>query len=200
LTFFRDVCDLEIDNAEAFTAYEVAHSRCGFYSLHPDFAMVCDRPRLLKRDAGGRLHANRGAAIEWRDGWGLCFWHGLHLGRDHEWIARAPEQLNPEKIESERNAEIRRVMLEAYGFERYLAARNPRVVAVDELHGQPRRLLEIVVAGEPLRIIEVHNGSLEPDGTRRRFHLGAMRGETPHDVVAASYGISPKAYLEAVRT
>jgi hypothetical protein len=51
-----------------------------------------------------------------------------------------------------------------------------------------------------VRIIEVTNGSLEPDGTRRKFHLGAMPGENPHEAIAASYGINPRHYREAVRT
>ena len=168
--------------------------------MHPDFAMVCDRPRLLRRNVGGRLHNASGPAIEWRDGWGLCFWHGLKLRREHEWIVREPRRLSPETIENEPNAEIRRVMLEAFGFDRYLAARHARVVHADELHGQPRRLLEVEIRGERVRILEVNNGSLELDGTRRKFHLGAMRGETAHDVTAASYGIAPQHYREAIRS
>jgi uncharacterized protein DUF6745 len=175
-------------------------ARCGLVATHTDFVIVSDRPRSLLRNAAGRLHASNGPAIEWRDGWGLCFWHGIGLPRDHEWIVRTPQLLSPERIEDEPNAELRRVMLEAFGFERYLAARAARVVAADELHGQPRRLLEVTIRGRALRIVEVTNGSLEPDGTHRKFHLGAMAGDTPHDVVAASYGIAPKHYREAVRS
>jgi hypothetical protein len=51
-----------------------------------------------------------------------------------------------------------------------------------------------------VRILEVSNGTREPDGTRRTFHLGAMPGDTPHQVVAASYGINPETYRESVRT
>jgi hypothetical protein len=73
------------------------------------------------------------------------------------------------------------------------------------VHGRPRRLHEITVRGEAIRVIEVENGSLEPDGTRRRFVLGAAtrRGERPescHDAIAASYGVNPAVYHEAVRT
>jgi hypothetical protein len=49
--------------------------------------------------------------------------------------------------------------------------------------------------------MDVYNGSLEPDGTRRRFMLGALSGvSTVHEAVAASYGLNPGAYREAVRT
>jgi len=183
------------------------HSRGGPFSLHSDFAMVSDRPRVLKRDAGGRLHSDSGPAIAYRDGWSLYFWHGLHIPRSHEWVIEQSGKLTPDAIEAEPNAELRRVMLEVFGFENYLAQRKAKVIAADELHGQPRRLLEINVGGEKLQVTEVHNGSLEPDGTRRRFHLGAARDprtrkppRTPHEAVAHSYGIAPKHYREAVRT
>jgi hypothetical protein len=199
-TFFRDVCDLDIADAETFAAYEVMSSRNGAYSMHTDFAMISDRPVHIRRNAAGQLHSDAGAAIAWRDGWELFFWHGLLIPPSHHWIVTHRDRICPENIELERNAELRRVMLEIYGFDRYAAARSAKVVAADQLHGFPRRLLEIDVKGDSLRVIEVTNGSLDPDGSRRKFHLGAMRGETPHDVIAASYGIAPKHYREAVRS
>jgi hypothetical protein len=199
-TFFRDHCDLEIAEMDALAAIEAIDARAGAVSLWRDFAMVSDRPRLLRRDAGGQLHAADGPAIAWRDGWDLYFWHGQRIPRDHQWMIDRPREITPDRIEAEPNAELRRIALEIFGFERYLAARSARELARDELHGQPRRLLEIMVAGAPVRIVEVVNGSLEPDGTRRRYHLGAMPGATPHEAIAASYGIAPRHYREAVRT
>ena len=46
----------------------------------------------------------------------------------------------------------------------------------DEVFGRPRRLLELKLKGEKIRVMDVYNGSLEPDGTRRRFMLGAVAG------------------------
>ena len=200
LTFFRDVCGLEIEAMEAFAEYEVMYSRGGFFSMHHDFVMISDRPSHIHRDAAGQLHCETGSAIGFRDGWELFFWHGMRIPESHHWIISHKDRISPETIELERNAELRRIMLEIYGFDRYGAARQARVVAEDELHGFPRRLLEFSVSGEPVRVIEVTNGSLEPDGSRRRFHLGAMPGATPAEVVAASYGIDPRRYREAVRS
>ena len=64
--------------------------------------------------------------------------------------------------------------------------------------GNDRRLLEIEVSGEPIRIIELINSSPEPDGSYRKFHLGALRGDNPHDVVSASFGFDPKHFKEEV--
>ena len=140
-------------------------------------------------------------AVAFRDGWGVHAWHGLRVP------ARLIEaqDFDANAIEQEPNAEFRRVLLEREyhgrsGFELYAEQRNATIISEDDLHGHRRRLLEVEVGGEPIRIIEVINGSPEPDGSRRKFHLGAMRGDTPHDVIAASYGISPSVYREAVRT
>jgi hypothetical protein len=199
-TFFRDCCDLEVPDGDALAAIEAIESRTSAISLHRDFAMVTERPCLMRRDAAGRLHAGDGPAIAYRDGWRLYFWHGRRLPSSHEWLIAERAQLTPDAIEAEPNAELRRVALEIFGFENYLAVRSARVIATDELHGEPRRLLEIMVRGEPIWIIEVTNGSLQPDGTRRRYHLGAMPGADPHEAIAASYGIAPAHYREAVRT
>ena len=200
-TFFRDHCGLELGNmAEPMEWVETVYSQCGPFSTYADFVMVSDRPVILRRDAAGRLHSNDGPAIAWRDGWDIFFWHDLRIPRSHEWMLASPEQLTPDKIEAEPNAELRRVALEIFGFDRYLKARDAIVVSEDINHGLPRRLLELNIRGDRVRVLEVQNGSLEPDGSRRKFHLGAMRGNTPHECVAASYGRDPQRYREGDRT
>jgi len=42
-----------------------------------DFVMVCDRPKAINRNAEGRLHSLTGKAIEYGDGWGLYYIHGV---------------------------------------------------------------------------------------------------------------------------
>ena len=180
-----------------FEAYKTYARTCGWLYPYPSVAFVSDRPQEIHLDAARRPHSATGMAVKFRDGWGVHAWHGLrvpaHLIEDRA-------SITPASIEAEANAELRRVALEIYGFEKYLAERGATVIAQDELHGQKRRLLEVTIAGAPVRIIEVVNGSPEPDGTRRKFHLGAMPGDTPHDAVAASYGINPAVYRESVRT
>ena len=180
-----------------FEAYKAYALTCGWLYPYKSIAFVSDRPAEIHFDEARRLHCATGMAVRFRDGWGVHAWHGLRVPAR---LIDERDKITPNTIEAENNAELRRVALEIFGFEKYLAARSAKVIATDELHGQPRRLLEVTIAREPVRIVEVNNGSLEPDGSRRRFHLGAMRGDTPHEVVAASYGIAPKHYREAVRT
>jgi hypothetical protein len=187
---------------------------CGFWFPRDGVCIVSDRFAGVSWDNSRnrqglpiRLHHDAKHAVSFRDGWGLYYWHGLRIPPSHEWLFTERAKLAASSIDKEPNAELRRIMLEIYGFDRYCAEREAKVIAADDLHGQPRRLLEVTVAGEPVRIVEVINGSLEPDGTRRKFHLGAARAagsrtppKTPDAAIANSYGIAPKHYREAVRT
>jgi hypothetical protein len=56
-------------------------------------------------------------AVRFRDGWGVYVWHGITVP---SWVIEHPEQISTDKINGEKNAEVRRVMIERYGFERYM--------------------------------------------------------------------------------
>lgn len=206
-SFFADAMGLEAA-ARLRPLMRVAQS-CGWVWMFAGACVMTDRPSVLRRDEAGRLHCEDGPALEYRDGFGVCVWHGYRLPETHEWIVRDRARLTPDAIDAEPNAELRRIMVEAMpgGFGAYIAARGAKLVSEDVSHGRPRRLFRAEVGGEVIDILHVVNGSLEPDGTRREFHLGAARDrrtrhrpKTPHEAVANSYGISPKVYGEACRT
>ena len=195
--YFNEVCSIAIDR----NFLEMTES-AGFYWTLDDVCFVSDRPAQIHRDQAGRLHCETAPAISYSGtGWGLYCWHGYTIPPSHHWVITDKAKLSPDAIDAELNAELRRIMLEIYGFERYFAERKSKVLAKDvDGNGNPRRLISAKVGDETIRVVEVVNGSLEPDGTRRKFILGAMPGKTPHEAIAASYGVAPKHYREAVRT
>ena len=68
-----------------------------------------------------------------------------------------PEMLTAEEILAERNTERRRVMLDRFGFERFLDAASADVLDEDRDAGGPRRLLRVPLANdEPLVCLSVH--------------------------------------------
>jgi hypothetical protein len=77
----------------------------------------CERPVALPRDEGGRLDRGDGPALAFPDGFALHAWRGLPVPA--EFVAGL-DSLTPERIREEENAELRRVMLERYGYDRYL--------------------------------------------------------------------------------
>jgi hypothetical protein len=206
LSFFRHVVKLDLDYSK-WDHYEKAAIHGGFRFMHPKFCIVSDFPELIKIDAQNRSHCEDGPSHRWRDGFEAYYWHGFRIppadanSPDYTWIIREKHRLNPDIIEKEANAELRRVMLEIYGYDRYIKERNAEVISSDkDGNGNERSLLRVKIAGQEVRLLRVMNGTIELDGKRREFTLGAMRGETPHDAVAASYGIAPKKYKESVRT
>lgn len=174
---------------------------CGVAFCYRDMAFTADRPVRLRFDEARRLHADDGAALAWSDGYGVYAWHGYRIPDTHHWIIADKARLTVQAAMAERNAELRRIMLEIVGFERVAAELGAAVVDQDVNCGQPRRLLRAEVGGETLAILHVVNGSLEPNGTRREFHLGALsEARTCHEAVAMSYGRASHSYQEAGRT
>ncbi len=210
LSFFRHVARLPLDWSK-WQHYEAASMHGGWRFMHPDFCIVVDFPTRISIDEQRRPHREDGPSHLWSDGFAIYSWHGLILPPDRSWIIADKARITPEAIEAEENAEFRRVMLEISidgktGFERYIEARGGREIAADVMWGQQRRVLEIDLRGEKQFVLDVTNGTIEPDGTRRRFFVGAVsdarsrRPGTPHEAVARSYGRNPKTYGEACRT
>ena len=199
LSFFRHVAKLDLPIYERYQHWESAAIHGGFRWVHADFCIVSDRPRVLKVDESNRPHCDDGPSHLWSDGFAIYHWHGYRIPDDHRWIFTDKSRITADAIMAEPNAEIRRIMGEITGFEPIRSIAT--VVSEDtDGNGLPRKLMTANIKGEEWRIVEVHNGSLEPGGTRREFLLGAMPGNTPHECIAASYGINPQHYREAVRT
>src|SRR5208282_3205010 len=81
VSFFRDVCALDIGDAMSARAIAYAgtvESACWWWP-HRDFVMVCERPVHIDRDEQGRLHSTKRKAIAWPDGWGLYRLHGISV-------------------------------------------------------------------------------------------------------------------------
>ena len=145
--------------------------------------MVCERPLAIHRErtdparprgeSSHRLHRSDGPAMGWAAGWGVYVVRGRRVPG---WIIEDPGRLHVAAIEAERNAEVRRVMMERYGLARYMRDSGAQVVdgcgpdhPVAGLRGA--RLLSKQLRGErePLVFLDMVNSTPEPDGTFRRY-------------------------------
>jgi hypothetical protein len=80
-------------------------------------------------------------------------WRGVPVD---ERIAFRPETLDVGEILAETNAELRRVMMERFGLDRFMSQADARVLDEDRDAGGRRRLLRITLAGdEPLVCVSV---------------------------------------------
>ena len=165
-----------------------------------DTVILTDRPDTLHRDPQGRLHCETGPALRYRDGWAIHAIHGVRVPADlieHGWdVARILE---------EGNAEVRRAAIELTGWDRFIADAGLTLVASAPDPGNPPHELELYDLPDRLRdmyddqarILLCTNGSVEPDGTRRRYGLPVPAHH--NDPVAAAadlYGWPAEAYRQ----
>lgn len=167
----------------------------GWWWASERVAVLTERPRLLARDNVGRLHRGEGAAMEFPDGYGLWAWRGMPIPTD---LAAELPTLTVDRIQREQNAEIRRVMLEHFGYERYLREAGARRLGSDET-GTLWRL--DLPGDEPLVMVEVVNSTPEPDGTSRVYWLRVPpRTRSAREGVAWTFGLTAEEYQPLVQT
>lgn len=167
---------------------EVAQA-AGWWWPYERLAIVAERPVELHRDEPGRLHRGDGPALAYPDGFALYAWRGMPTPANFiDMLAEA----TPERIASEENAELRRVMLEYYGYGSYLADVGARPVHRDETGV----LWRIELPGdEPIVMVEVVNSTPEPDGTHRVYHLRVPPAtRTAREGVAWTFGVKAADY------
>jgi hypothetical protein len=173
---------------------------CGWCWFYPDIAIVADRPALLRLDAAGRLHAEDGPALAYRDGFAIHALHGVRVDRS---VIEKPGRIAVADVENEENVEVRRALVERMGHRRYLSQSGARPVASDET-GTLWRCDLPSRRGEGLRalcFVETVNGTREPDGSYKRYFLRVpptMRAA--REAVAWTYGLTAQAYDPLVRT
>ena len=165
-----------------------------------DTVILTDRPDTLHRDPQGRLHCETGPALRYRDGWAIHAIHGVRVPAD-----LIETGWDVARILEEDNAEVRRAAIELTGWEHFISDSGLTLVASAPDPGNPPHELELYDLPDRLRdmyddqarILLCTNGSVEPDGTRRRYGLPVPAHH--NDPVAAAadlYGWPAEAYRQ----
>ncbi len=157
---------------------EVAVS-AGWWWAFERVAVLTERPTAIHRDNLGRLHHADGPALSYPDGYALYAWRGMPIPPE---VVPELAGLTVERIRAQDNAEIRRVMLEYYGYDRFLRESQAQRVHADDCGV----LWRVELPGdEPLVMVEVVNSTAEPDGTFRTYFL-----RVPPDTRTARAGVA----------
>ena len=172
-----------------------------------DEIWIAPPPTLILTDDTRRLHCETGPAFSWLSDVHLHFVHGVLVPAQ---VIEAPDTMTGAQIEAEANAEVRRVMIERFGADRYMRDAGAIVIDHDERWGtlwrKPR-------AGDSdMLMLEVVNRSPEPDGSFRHYwlriqpecrpmptksgmKLGAPQPLTALNAVASTFGKRGKEYM-----
>lgn len=156
LSFFQNVAGLNLPDYDKFIHYERAAIHGGPRYMTEDFWVCCDRPLVCHHDATFRQSCSDGPQMEWKDGFRTWFIDGVRVNRQ---IVMSPETITVKQIEEERNAEVRRVMMRRYGWDRFLRDSGATLIHEDEFGKLWRKE---VPDDEPLVMVEVINSTPEP--------------------------------------
>jgi hypothetical protein len=181
--------------------------------------MVCQRPTVInlelidpQRPRGWnshRMHCETGTSVAWPDGWGLWYWHGVRVTQQ---IIEQPETITVAQIESEPNAEVRRVLVERYGQSRYLIDSGAIAIHSDDWGTLYRKE---VPDDEPLVMVKVVNSTAEPDGSHKDYFLrvdpscrpmladgqfGKPQKLTARNAIASTFGLTGDQYRPVKQT
>lgn len=167
----------------------------GWWWPYENLAVLSERPTALHRDEAGRLDCGDGPAIGYADGFGLYAWRGMPVPGE---FLDELVSLTPERIRAEENAELRRVMLEYYGYGRYLAESAAQPLQRDETGILWRIALP---DDEDVVMVEVVNSTPEPDGTYRTYWLRVPPAtRTAREGVAWTFGLTAPEYEPVAQT
>lgn len=166
-----------------------AAAAAGWWWSFERVAVLTERAAVLHLDELERLHRADGPAMAYPDGFAVHAWHGMPIPAE---LAVTLRQLTVARIQAEENAELRRVMLEHYGLERYLRDADARRIHRDAAGTLWRCELP---GDEPLVMVEVINATPEPDGRHRTYWLRVPPWlRTAREAVAWTFDIPPDQY------
>lgn len=165
---------------------------CGWWSPRAEAVICSDGPRRVLVDGAGRLHAERGPAIEFSDAHKVFAWHGTRVPAP--WIERR-DALPASVALAWPNPEQRLAALEIVGWAKILERLPTRVVHVDR-DPQIGTLLECPLPGAGLaRFLRVRCG------TGREFVLGVpITVRTAREANAWTYGLQGDQYQPEARS
>lgn len=143
----------------------------GWAVLQEDTCWISERPlechQRLQTSGRMQLHRNDGPAMLYRDGH-ATWW--INCVQVNEQIVMQPNKLPPAAIRSERNAEVRRVMIDRFGRERYLREADAKLIDACPADHPIKGLqtAKLWATGDDIWL-DVLNSTLEFDGSAKRY-------------------------------
>jgi hypothetical protein len=167
---------------ELTAAWREVRDSVGMFWVLKDVCVATPLPRI-RLDERRRLHCETRPAVLYPDRWGHYYLHGVAVHKD---LVLHPEKLTAHDIDRHRNAEVRRVLIERYGQERYLRDLGLQIIDQDEFGVLYRKHVE---DDEPYVMVKVVNATPEPDGTYKDYFLRVPPDmQTARQAVAWTFG------------
>lgn len=149
----------------------------GWFLFFDKLALVCERP-TIHLDEQLNYSNTTGPAILFKDNWAYFCVHNIEIESD---IILGLTPVTPDLIDSQPNQEVKRILMELYGFDKYIETTGAELIdssiykSADSdgfVHDREIWLYKKDVKGSnPMMFVKVINSSPEPDGTFRTYTL-----------------------------
>jgi len=193
LEYLHDVCGLQRHTRALAGLWHIARN-ASWMLPHEHVCWLMERPRLIRHDANGRLHAADGAALRFGSECNVYAWKGILVPPG---LIEHPERIDVRTIEAAHDPQIRRCMIEIMTPQRFIEKGGAYRVAADDTGVLWRQRWR----WEAWAAVEVINGTPEPDGGYKRYFLQVPATvRTPREAVAWTYGLAERHYRPVVRT
>lgn len=161
--YFRRECKLDINLIDPLISLSKV---CGWWTPLRNVAIVQHRAKEIHRDNQGRLHNTNGAAVCFRGNSTVNNVYAVHGVRVPKNVI--DRNYTVKDIDNERNAEVRRVMIELYGQVKYIVDSGAKEVHKDEFG---TLFVKDLVDDEPLMMVKVVNSTQEVDGSFKDYWI-----------------------------
>ena len=180
---------------ELFELWKTLTRSTGWWWPRDDVCVMAERPVAIHLDEDSLLHNDKGPALAFADGSVAHAWRGALVPR---WVIEEPTGA---RILAERNVEVRRCAIERIGWERFVDDARLTLLGTAPDPGNPGFELKLYdLPAERVRLLLAVNGSVERDGTRRRYGLRVPDWFTdPVDAAGWSYGLTGAQYSQLQR-
>lgn len=163
--------------------------------------VVSQKVKEVSIDENDNFHAVGKAAVQFRDGLEICFVNHINIPRK---FVIDPSTIQVEDIIKNTNQEVRRVLLDLYGWDNFLE-KNKKCKKLDQAVdsvGGSMELYEIDLGNnDRYRMLRVTNSSPEPDGSFKKYvlHVGPEIN-TCKDGLGWIHGMNPGEYQPLMET
>jgi hypothetical protein len=165
-------------------------SSSGWFWPMNDVCIMTARPSIVTTDGAGRVHNDRGPCVKYPDDWAMHAVNGMIVPTR---LISFLRERTFAAIAVERNVEIRRMMLDLYGVERFLRDSGAEMIHKDECGSLYVRTG--AVSPDPVVFVCVLNSTPEPDGHYRQYFIRVPPTvRTAREAVAWTFGLTAEEY------
>lgn len=170
---------------------------CFFCTRLENKIVIVEKPSRFKLDAQNRLHSDKGPAVAWRDGYKIWAIHGVIVPG---FVVDFPQTLTCDMALTEPNTEIRRIMIDKIGLQKFSEQGLAKLIDQDK-RGKLWRMQAGRAGRERITMVELINSTPEIDGTHKHYFLRVPPNtKTATEAVAWSFNVAAKEYKPGLET